>query len=98
MFDWLINWLFKNWDNYNWIDSNYYNDIHKFLTREEILKKADEALYERRNASIEQERRVKENELNTEIAIENKKKQIKFYLISHFFRFFRLKHYWQKAI
>ena len=38
MFDWLINWLFKNWDNYNWIDSNYYNDIHKFLTREEILK------------------------------------------------------------
>jgi len=45
--------------------------------REEILKKADEALYERRNASIEQERRVKENELNTEIAIENKKKEIK---------------------
>lgn len=45
--------------------------------REEILKNADEALYERRNASIEQERKVKENELNTEIAIENKKKQIK---------------------
>ena len=45
--------------------------------REEILKKADDALYERRNASIEQERRVKENELNTEIAIENKKRQIK---------------------
>jgi len=45
--------------------------------REEILKKADEALYVRRNASIEQERKVKENELNTEIAIENKKKQIK---------------------
>ncbi len=44
--------------------------------REEILRKADEALYERRNASIEQERRVKENELNTEIAIEEKKKQI----------------------
>jgi len=45
--------------------------------REEILKNADEALYERRNASIDQERKVKENELNTEIAIENKKKQIK---------------------
>lgn len=45
--------------------------------REEILKKADEAIYERRNASIEQERIVKENELNTEIAIEEKKKQIK---------------------
>lgn len=45
--------------------------------REEILKKADEAIYERRNASIQQERIVKENELNTEIAIEEKKKQIK---------------------
>lgn len=44
--------------------------------REEILKKADAAIYERRNASIEQERIVKENELNTEIAIEEKKKQI----------------------
>lgn len=45
--------------------------------REEILKNADEAIYERRNASIEQERRVKENEFNTEIAVENKKKQVK---------------------
>lgn len=44
--------------------------------REEILKKADEAIYERRNSSIEQERIVKENELNTEIAIEKKRKQI----------------------
>ncbi len=46
-------------------------------TREQILKKADDAIYERRNASIEQERRVKENEFNTEIAIENKKKQVR---------------------
>lgn len=46
-------------------------------TREEILKQADDALYERRNASIEQERRVKENELNTELSIEQKKKTIK---------------------
>lgn len=45
--------------------------------REQILKRADDALYERRNASIEQERRVKENEFNTEIAIENKKKQVR---------------------
>lgn len=45
--------------------------------REQILKKADEAIYERRNASIDQERRVKENEFNTEIAIENKKKQVR---------------------
>lgn len=45
--------------------------------REQILKKADEAIYERRNAFIEQERRVKENEFNTEIAVENKKKQVR---------------------
>lgn len=45
--------------------------------REQILKKADEAIYERRNASIDQERRVKENEYNTEIAIENKKRQVR---------------------
>ncbi len=45
--------------------------------REEILREADKALYERRNASIEQERRVKENELSTEIAVETKKKQIR---------------------
>lgn len=45
--------------------------------REQILRNADDALYERRNASIDQERRVKENELNTEIAVETKKKQIR---------------------
>lgn len=46
-------------------------------TREEILKQADDALYERRNASIEQERKVKENQLNTELSIEQKNKVIK---------------------
>ncbi|MEK8127299.1 SPFH domain-containing protein [Paenibacillus filicis] len=45
--------------------------------REEILRQADDALYIRRNASIDQERRVKENELNTELAVEAKKKQIR---------------------
>jgi len=45
--------------------------------REQILKEADDAIYIRRNASIEQERLVKENELNTEILVENKKRQIK---------------------
>jgi len=44
--------------------------------REQILKEADDALYDRRNASVEQERKVKENELNTEIAVENKQRQI----------------------
>lgn len=45
--------------------------------REQILKEADEAIYARRNAAVEQERAIKENELNTEIAVENKKRQIK---------------------
>ena len=56
------------------------NETHRALearTREEIQKKSDDALYERRNASIEQERKVKENELNTEISVEEKKKQIR---------------------
>lgn len=45
--------------------------------REQILRQADEAVYARRNAAVEQERAIKENELNTEIAVENKKRQIK---------------------
>ncbi len=45
--------------------------------REQLLKTADEAIYGRRNAAIEQERAIKENELNTEIAVEVKKRQIR---------------------
>jgi hypothetical protein len=45
--------------------------------REQILKVADEAVYARRNSAVEQERRIKENELNTEIAVEAKKRQIR---------------------
>lgn len=46
-------------------------------TREQLLKEADEAIYARRNSAVEQERGIKENELNTEIAVENKKRQIR---------------------
>ena len=46
-------------------------------TRELLLRGADEAIYARRNAAVEQERAIKENELNTEIAVENKKRQIR---------------------
>lgn len=46
-------------------------------TREELLKGADEAIFMRRNAAVEQERAIRENELNTEIAVENKKRQIR---------------------
>jgi regulator of protease activity HflC (stomatin/prohibitin superfamily) len=45
--------------------------------REKILKEADDAIYERRNSAIERERIIKENELDTEIAVENKNKQIR---------------------
>jgi hypothetical protein len=45
--------------------------------REGLLKEADLAIYDRRNAAVEQERAIKENELNTEIAVENKRRQIR---------------------
>jgi len=45
-------------------------------TRESLQKEADQAIYERRNFAVEQERRIKESELNTEIAVEEKRKQI----------------------
>lgn len=44
--------------------------------REQLLQRADEAVYVRRNAAVEQERAIKENELNTEIAVENKKRLV----------------------
>ena len=46
-------------------------------TREQLLKEADEAIYSRRNSAVEQERAIKENELNTEVAVENKRRQIR---------------------
>jgi hypothetical protein len=46
-------------------------------TREKLFRDADEAIYARRNSAVEQERAIKENELNNEIAVENKKRQIR---------------------
>lgn len=46
-------------------------------TREQLLREADQAIYARRNAAVEQERAIRENELNTEIAVETKKRQIR---------------------
>ena len=46
-------------------------------SREALLRQSDQAIYDRRNAAVEQERRIKENELNTEIAVEQKKRQIR---------------------
>ncbi|MDR3303520.1 MAG: SPFH domain-containing protein [Treponema sp.] len=45
-------------------------------TREDILKGADEAIFRRRNYAVEQERVIRESELNTEIAVENKNREI----------------------
>jgi len=45
-------------------------------TREKLQQEADQAIYGRRNFAVEQERKIKESELNTEIAVEEKQKQI----------------------
>jgi hypothetical protein len=45
--------------------------------REALQQRADEAIYARRNAAVEQERLIKESELSTEIAVEEKKRQIR---------------------
>jgi len=45
--------------------------------RESILKAADEAIFVRRNAAVENERAIRESELDTEIAVELKKRTIK---------------------
>lgn len=46
-------------------------------TRETLLQEADEAVYSRRNAAIEQERSIKESELKTELAVEARKREIR---------------------
>lgn len=45
--------------------------------REGLLRQADEAIYARRNSAVEQERIIRENELNTEIAVEQKQRQVR---------------------
>src|SRR5262245_37200032 len=44
--------------------------------REQLLKEADEAIYARRNASVELERTVKENEFKTEIIVAENQRQV----------------------
>ncbi|HVK03200.1 MAG TPA: SPFH domain-containing protein [Armatimonadaceae bacterium] len=43
--------------------------------RETLLRNADEAIYARRAAAVEEERRIKENELATDIALEEQRQQ-----------------------
>lgn len=45
--------------------------------REQLLQKADEAVHARRNMAVKLEREIKENELQTQIAIEEKQRQVR---------------------
>jgi SPFH domain/Band 7 family protein len=45
--------------------------------REAILREADEAIYDRRKSAVENERAIKQSELDTEIAVEEKKRTIR---------------------
>ena len=45
--------------------------------REALQRKSDDAIYLRRNNAVEQERIIKENELGTEIAVEEKRRQVR---------------------
>lgn len=45
--------------------------------REALKQQSDEATYKRRNAAVEQERKIKESELNTRIAVEEKERQVR---------------------
>jgi hypothetical protein len=44
--------------------------------REGLQRRADQAIYARRAAAVEQERRIKENELNTEVTLEQKRQEL----------------------
>lgn len=44
--------------------------------REANLKSADEAIYQRRMAAVQSERAIRQNELDTEVAVEEKKREI----------------------
>ena len=57
----------------------YSPEISKALEadyRESLHRKSDEAIYARRAAAVEQERKIRENELNTQITLEEKKKTL----------------------
>ena len=45
--------------------------------REQLQREADGSIYARRNAAVEQERIIKESELQTELAVEAKKREIR---------------------
>lgn len=44
--------------------------------REGLLRRADEAVYARRASAVEEERKIKQNELNTEVSLEEQRRQL----------------------
>lgn len=52
-------------------------------TREQLMKEADDAVYVRRNASVDHERSIKENELQTEQSIQEKRHELESADTSH---------------
>src|SRR5204863_7829532 len=44
--------------------------------RERLLRESDDAIYNRRNNAVEKERTIRENELNTEVAVQTKQREI----------------------
>ena len=46
-------------------------------SREQLLQDADQAMHQRRNNAIDLERQIKENELQTEIKVEEKRRQVR---------------------
>jgi hypothetical protein len=44
--------------------------------RETLLRKADEAIYARRASAVEEERKIKEKELNTQVSLEQRRQEL----------------------
>ncbi len=44
--------------------------------RESLHKRADQAIYDRRKSAVEEERKIRESEINTEVEVENRRKDL----------------------
>jgi len=44
--------------------------------REGVHKRADQAIYDRRKSAVDEERKIRESEMNTEVELENRRKDL----------------------
>ena len=44
--------------------------------RESLHKRADQAIYDRRKSAVDEERKIRESEMNTDVALENRRKDL----------------------